>query len=148
MELFLSLFGLVLTVASIIYAFITNREKNKLQSLVKIRLEDMIKSIEAVRGNTKLAHTHIDHIRKFMNGLRRSDELKTMLDRVAWAEADITAAHRMLKRLRQDVASLQNGLFAVQEIPRFQNAPETDVAKNSNLPTVAEKEETQNITNP
>lgn len=115
MELSLALAGLVVTTASFIYAFIANREKSRLQRLIKIKLEDLTRGIDQVRGNTKLAHTHIDEIRRFLNGVRRSNELKAILDRAAWAEADITTAHRMLKRLSYDATSLRDGLFGTQE---------------------------------
>jgi hypothetical protein len=127
MEIFLSIVGLVLTGASLIYAFVANREKSRLQKLIQIKLEDIVQGIEQVRGNTKLAHTHIDEIRRFLNGVRRSNELKTILDRAAWAEADITAAHHMLKRLRYDVTSLRNGLFGIQEVPPPADKDETNI---------------------
>jgi hypothetical protein len=107
----LTIISFLVGVLSLIYAVITNREKAKLEKVVKMRLLNISESIRDVENNAALAHTHIDAIRRFLNDLKHTKGLKNILDRIAWAEADITTAHRMSKRLKCDVDSLQQGLF-------------------------------------
>jgi metal-dependent hydrolase (beta-lactamase superfamily II) len=113
----LTIISFFVGVLSLVYAVITNREKAKLEKVIKMRLLNISESVEDVVNNAALAHTHIDATRQFLNDLERSKGLKTILDRIAWAEADITAAHRMSKRLKRDVDSLQEGLFFKGKIP-------------------------------
>lgn len=145
MELSLSIGGFVLTVASLIYAIITSREKAKLQKLVEVRLENMIESVKDIKDNTELAYRHTNEIRRFLNGVNQSDELKTMLDRATWAQGDITTAHRMLNRLKHDISSLQHTLFDTEIAQHRDDALESvgakDVVKDHALPTVSADKE-------
>jgi hypothetical protein len=118
MSLALTIISLLVGMLSLVYAVITNREKAKLEKIIQSRLLNVAESVEDAKNNTKLAHGHIDEIRRFLNGLKHSKEMNTTLDRVAWAEADITAAHRMLKRLKCDVDSLQEELLVAGKISR------------------------------
>ncbi len=127
----LAIISFLVGVLSLVYAVITNREKAKLEKVIKMRLLNISESVEDVVNNAALAHTHIDATRKFLNDLKRSEGLKTILDRIAWAEADITAAHRMSKRLRRDVNSLQEGLFFKEKIPRHKEHKNTKLVHDS-----------------
>ena len=115
---FLTIVSILVGVISLIYAVITNREKAKLEKVIKMRLLNISESVRDVEDNAASAHTHIDATRRFLNDLEHSKALKTILDRIAWAEADITAAHRMSKRLKRDVDSLQDGLYFEEDLPR------------------------------
>jgi F0F1-type ATP synthase membrane subunit b/b' len=118
MSIALTIIGLLVGVLSLVYAVITNREKAKLEKIIQSRLLHIAESVEDAKDNTKLAHGHIDEVRRFLNGLKHSKEMNSILDRAAWAEADITAAHRMLKRLKCDVCSLQEELLVAGKFPR------------------------------
>lgn len=114
MELLLNLVGLLLGVGSFAYAIVTNRQKallNRqkalLQKYMRIELDDIEKKLVDVTNNAASAHRHIDVVRQFLNTVKRSDALASSLDGAAWAQADVTAAHRMLKNLQNDVASLR-----------------------------------------
>ena len=121
----LTIISLLVGVLSLVYAMIANREKAKLEKVIKMRLLNISESVEDVENNAALAHKHIDATRQFLNNLERSKGLNTILDQIAWAEADITAAHRMSKRLKRDVDSLHEGLFSKEKIPRNKVAKST-----------------------
>lgn len=103
--------SLGLGIVALAYAVITNRQKAELQRLIKSVVADMERELGDIEDNVALAHGHVDGVRKYMSTLVRSEKLKSQLDLIAWAEADVTAAHRMLKNLRKDVASLQTTMF-------------------------------------
>ena len=133
MNLALTIISLLVGALSLVYAVIANREKAKLEKIIQSRLLNITESVEDAKNNTKLAYGHIDEIRRFLNSLKRSKDMNTTLDHVAWAEADITAAHRMLKRLKRDVESLQEGLLVAGKIPRNKDTKNTkliDAPKN------------------
>ena len=123
----LTIISFLVGVLSLVYAVIANREKAKLEKVVKMRLLTISESVEDVEHNASLAHKHIDATRQFLNNLEHSRGLNTILDQIAWAEADVTAAHRMSKRLKRDVDSLHEGLFSRGKAPR------NKVAKNAKL---------------
>lgn len=91
---------------SLVYAIVTNHQKTQLQRIVRSTVADIKRELDDVKENIKLAHGHIDAVRKYMNTLKRSADLQPNLDRIAWAEGDVTAAHRILKNVRKRVASL------------------------------------------
>lgn len=59
-----------------------------------------------VKKNVKLAHLHIDMVRKYLNHLRRTPSLAEPLDSIAFAQADVTAADRILHNVRRRLSSL------------------------------------------
>jgi hypothetical protein len=107
----LTIIGFLVGIVSLVYAVITNREKAKLEKVIKMRLLNIEESVEDLEKNTALAHTNIDTARQSINDLKHSKGMKEILDRIVWAEADITAAHRLSKRLKRDIESLDDGLF-------------------------------------
>jgi hypothetical protein len=129
----LTIISFLVGVLSLVYAVITTREKAKLEQVIKMRLLNISESMEDVENNAALAHTHIDATRQFLNDLERSKGTKTILDRIAWAEADITAAHRISKRLKRDVDSLREGLFSEGKIPRNKEPKNTKLIDAPNI---------------
>lgn len=118
MEHALTIIGLALGVVSLIYAVVTNREKAKLERLFQVELEDVIASIDKVNKNTQLAYSHLDPIRRFLQKLAPSEELAAVLDHMAWLTGDVTAADRLIERMRNDVLALQSGLYDVKFIQK------------------------------
>lgn len=79
--------------------------------MIRTVVADLERGLADVEDNVTLGLEHIDKVREFMNTLRRSEALPPQLDRIAWAEADVTSAHRILKNLRKNLASLRIELF-------------------------------------
>jgi len=109
-ELALAVIGLVIGIISIIYAVKTNRDKAKLEKFTRLRYENFTATIEDAENNADSAYLHIEEVHRFLNGLKRSEELKAILDRAMWAQQDVAAAHRLLKRLKHDVVSLEKSM--------------------------------------
>lgn len=82
MNLALTIISLLVGVLSLVYATITNREKAKLEKVIQARLLNISESVGDAKNNTKLAHGHIDEIRRFLNDLKHSKEMNPTLDRV------------------------------------------------------------------
>jgi len=107
----ITIVSLFVGVLSLVYAVITNREKAKLEAVVENILLNISSNVQDIVDNAALAYIHIDATRRYLNALKHSRETKTILDRTAYALADITATHRMSKRLKTEVDSLREGLF-------------------------------------
>ena len=125
MESALAITGLALGVLSLIYAVVTNREKAKLERLIEVRLQDVVASIDKVNKNTQLAYSHLDPVRRFLQKLAPSDELATVLDQMTWLHGDVTAADRLIERMRNDVTALQSGLYGTKSVHQEQKSPTT-----------------------
>jgi len=111
MNMWFTLGGLAVGIVSLLYAIVVDRQKAHLRRLIRTVVADLERGLADVEDNVTLGLEHIDKVREFMNTLRRSEALPPQLDRVAWAEADVTSAHRILKNLRKNLASLRIELF-------------------------------------
>lgn len=110
MELTLAIVGLVLSVFSIGYAFKTTNDKKKLDKLIASRLDDFRESVKDAQKNSESAYKHTETIRRFLSGLRRTAELKEILDCATWAQQDTASTERILLRLENDIVTFNNGL--------------------------------------
>ena len=126
METWFTVGGLAIGIVSLIYAVAVNREQARLKQLARTAFADLERGLVDVKDNLTLGLGHVDEVRGFMNTLARSDALLPQLDRMAWAESDVTSAHRTLKNLRKNLASLRIELFGrrVGGIPPKETARE------------------------
>lgn len=110
----LAIAGVALGVVAFLFAIVTTNDKARLERLIEAKLWGFCTSLERIRGNPKLAHRHLDELRRFLNRLPHSSELQVPLDQVAWAQGDSVAAVRLLDELREDIDTVRVGLFPRQ----------------------------------
>jgi hypothetical protein len=122
--------GTAVTIASLVYALKTQRDRVKLEQLVKAKLRGIAGSLVAIRKNPALAHKNIDLAMKSLE-LVQPNEMNGIVNYLAWAEGDSAATHRLLELLLLDVLSLQEGLFGTRII-----SP-TDAEGESRMDTAA-----------
>ena len=111
MQMFLTILGVALTIASLVYAFKTNREKAQLERLIKAKLAGIAGNINAIRPSATWADTHLIHINRHAMNLERGADVSAIIDNAQLGARDATAAARMLDNLLNEVLSLQKGLF-------------------------------------
>ncbi|SYZ72228.1 hypothetical protein TRIP_C20343 [Candidatus Zixiibacteriota bacterium] len=127
MEIILAIMGVIIGLFSFLYALKTQREKRKFERLVKSNLAGLAGSIVMIRNNPALAHKNIDYILKHLDVIESTPELNRILNRLAWAQGDSAAAHRLLEVLLNDVLTLQEGLFGTRDIVRPDSHEEGNV---------------------
>jgi len=111
LEIFLNLSGAVIGVVGLVYAVIANRKNAKLEAFVQLGLENLVDDVEEIKKNAKLAYSHLDPIRRFLEDPSPSGKLADVLDHMTWLHGDVTAAERLLSRLIKDIVSLRRGLY-------------------------------------
>jgi len=111
METWFTVGGLAVGIVSLLYAVGTNRQKAQLQRLIRVAVADLERELRDVEDNIKKAHEHVDGVRRYLNTLKRSEELQSPLDLIAFAGMDVTAAHRILKNVRKNVTSFRINSF-------------------------------------
>jgi hypothetical protein len=107
----LTIFGLIVGVVSLGYAYKTNRDKARWEQLLQKSFDRLHASVDNAKANTKLAYDHLDGIRRFVQELAPSPERSAVLDEIAWLHGDVTSAERLLKAARADLDSVRHGLF-------------------------------------
>src|ERR1043165_6822312 len=108
----LSLLSLVIGAFASLYAIKTNRDKARLAFVVETWLLNIASCVQDAEDNARLAHKNIEATRRGLNRLPHAGEMmQSTLDNVAWVEADITAVHRLLKRIRHEMKLFEGGLF-------------------------------------
>jgi len=103
--------GLVLAGYSHYRAVLVDRAKTKLEDIVSIRLSDIGRSVKDAQDNAGLAYDHFDLIRQYVSGQPSTKEQLEVIDHLSWAQADVVATHRMLKRLLSDVCSIYTAMY-------------------------------------
>ena len=116
MDLLLSIIGVVITTASLVYAIKTNREKADRDRLVKEKLAGIAGNIECIRKSPNWADHHFGAINKEALKLERSEVKDEIIGHAHMGARDAVAAHRMLGNLLGDVLALQRGLFGTDNI--------------------------------
>jgi hypothetical protein len=111
MQTVLSILGTALTLASLVYAIKTGREKVRLERLVKAKLAGLAGNINAIRPSAAWADRHLININRHALNLERGPDMSAILDSAQLGARDATAATRMLDNLLNEVLSLQDGLF-------------------------------------
>lgn len=112
----LDIFSAIITVGSLVYAVMTNREKRKLEKLVKSMLAGIAGNIRGIRENPAWADQQFRNIRERALELERNDDVKAILQHAHDGARDVTAAERMLGDLLGEVLWLQKGLFGTELI--------------------------------
>ena len=122
MEIVALIIGIIstgITTASLTYAIKTNRDKNRVENLVKANLAGTAGSIELIRKNPHWADKHFKAISELAQSLSQEDIKRKLIEHAQAGARDVTAAERMLRILRNDILSLQKGMFGTQDIDKF-----------------------------
>ena len=115
MELALAIIGTALGVVSLAHAIKTQRDKERLEKFIQAKLACIAGSLVLVRNNPALAHKNLDYVLNRIEAIRE-DDLKAIVNHLAWAQGDSAAAHRLLGVVLLDVLSVQEGLFGTRVI--------------------------------
>ena len=124
MGLLLAVAGVVVGLASLVFAIKTQQEKAKFERLVNCELAGIAGSILMIRDNPRLAHSNIDYILQRLEDLEGSPNVKEIVNHLAWAQGDSAATHRLLEVLLNNVLGLQEGLFGTRRVSRYDSLPE------------------------
>lgn len=124
------LVGVVIGIASLAFAFKAQHEKRQFEQLLKSTLVGLAGSIVMIRNNPALAHKNIDYILKRVDVLGANPDLNRIINRLAWAQGDSAATHRLLEVLLNDVLSLQEGLFGTRDAKAPNSAGVQDFSRH------------------
>ncbi len=111
----LSIISVAIGFGGFIYAILTNREKKKLENMVKVSLSTTAGNIEKIRESAKWAWQHFQIIRENANRLPGSEEKTKVIQSAQLGTGDSAAAERMLGNLLNQVLGTQEGLFGTTE---------------------------------
>ena len=115
-SLIFTIIGTVATISSLIYAYMTNREKAKREQLIQFELAGIAGNISKIRDNPTWADTQFRNIRDNALDIERNEKINLILKYAHDGSRDVTAAERMLGNLLNQVLSLQYGLFLTEHI--------------------------------
>lgn len=114
MEIVSLIIGIVstaITAAVLTYAIKTNRDRERVESLIKAKLASTAGSVELIRKNPHWADKHFKIISELAQQVVQENVRKMLTARAQADARDVTAAERMLRILRNDILSLQKGMF-------------------------------------
>lgn len=115
LEFVLSVIGVCITTASLLYAVMANRDKARVEKSLKAHLGSTAGNIILIRKNSETAHKHIYNILSLVK--EAQPDTDQIAEYAAWAQSDVTASDRTLEILLADILSLQEGLFGTRDIP-------------------------------
>ena len=112
----LSVLSVCIGVVAIVYAVMVNREKAKLEKLVRSGLRGLAGNICKVRQSTTWANWHFIKIQELVLQCPETEERKGILKETQYGHGDAVASERMLTNLLNEVLITQDGLFNTKEI--------------------------------
>lgn len=121
--------SMILGVASIGYAIKTNREKIRLERLVKGTTASIAGSIERIRRRSHLADSHCRNIVSECGNLPLEDHISNIVSHALGGARDSVATYDGLGHVLNHVFALQEGLFETRlvehpDIRTFSDEPE------------------------
>jgi hypothetical protein len=131
-NLIIGFISAIVSAISLTFAIKTNREKNRLEKLIKCMLANFAGNAEMIRINPHWADKHFRDISTFAQKVTNKAIGKKIIDHAHQGARDVTAAERMLRLLRNNILSLQEGLFNTRDIEKFDipNPDPTFIQKN------------------
>jgi hypothetical protein len=102
--------------AGVLYAILTNRQKAKMENMVRIHLSGIAGNIKAIRKSTGWSWTHFGKIQNIAVNLESSEVRETILKSAQLGTGDSAAADRMLENLLNNVTNIQEGMFGTTEV--------------------------------
>lgn len=110
-----SLFGIV----SLVYAFLTNRDKVRLEKLIQAELRGLAGNIKKIGDNTYAADKHFRTVQVHALKLERIDEVNAILGATQFGARDALAADHMIRNLLNQILTLQEGMFGTRNIEYY-----------------------------
>jgi hypothetical protein len=115
MDTWLSILSICIGVAGMVYAVMTNRERAKLENLVRSELRGLAGNICKIKQSSGWAYWHFNSIQALVLKLPESEEKKEILRLTQLGHGDAAASDRMLTNLLNEVLITQHGLFNTKE---------------------------------
>jgi hypothetical protein len=116
MDTWLSILSIGIGIAGMVYAVMTNREKAKIENLIRSELRGLAGNICKIRQSSAWAFWHFNNIQALVLKLSESEEKKEILKLTQLGHGDAAASDRMLTNLLNEVLITQDGLFNTKEI--------------------------------
>ena len=108
----------VLGAAGLVYAYIANRDKARLERLIKADLRSLIGNIERIKVSARWGHEHIEKVHKKAIGLERNQLVEEILELACRGKADALSAKSMTKNLLREARAIRDGLFPPEDAIR------------------------------
>ncbi len=116
MEYFFDFLGIAIGLSGFLYAVLTNRQKAKMETMVRIHLSGIAGDVKEIRENTKLSWSHFDIVTDNAIKLDSCEFKDNILKSSQLGSGNSAAAHRMLGNLLNYVLNTQEGMFNTTEI--------------------------------
>lgn len=116
MENMVEFISIGIGLVGVLYAILTNRQKTKMENMVRIHLSGIAGNIKAIRKSTEWSWTHFDKIQNIALNLESSEVRETILKSAQLGTGDSAAADRMLENLLNNVMNIQEGMFGTTEV--------------------------------
>jgi hypothetical protein len=112
----ISIFGAIITTASLVYAIKTNREKTKFENLVRDKLAGIAGNVWKAKQSSEWSDKNFTRARDEVQKLPESMEKMKILEHIHNGARDSVASARMLSNLLGEVVSMQKGMFGTETI--------------------------------
>jgi hypothetical protein len=116
MTILLSIVGTLITTASLVYAIKTNKEKQKLERLVRDKLAGIAGNVWYSQQSADMSDKNFTRAREAAYELEETDKKQNVLRHIHNGARDAVAAKRMLSNLLCEVLSMQKGMFGTDTI--------------------------------
>lgn len=112
----ISVISIAIGVIGLLYAYKTNREKERFEKLVRDKLAGIAGNIWYSRESADLSDKNFTRARDAAYALEESDKKQNVLKQIHNGARDAVAAKRMLSNLLGEVLSMQRGMFGTEKI--------------------------------
>lgn len=116
MEILISSLGTAITVVSLFYAIKANREKEKLQSMIKAWAQGIAGNVDNIRRSPAWADEHLKSVSSAAVQLENNEHVEKIIKHAQLGARDAKATERMLSNLLNETLTLQRALFGTSEI--------------------------------
>lgn len=115
-EMLLSVISVMIGVLGIFYAWFSNREKHKLENMIRINLSGMAGDVIKIRQSAQWAWDNFQGVRELASQLPGSDIKEQVINKSQLGTGDAAAVERMLSILLNQVLNAQEGICGTTEV--------------------------------
>jgi len=111
-----TILGFLVGLAGLFIAWMTNREKKRLEKLIHKELCGLAGNIKRIRENPDWADIHFGEIQARALKLERNEDVDGILQHTLLGARDATASVRMMDILLNQVLALQEDMFGTKSM--------------------------------
>jgi len=116
MDYLMNYISITVGIIGAFYAILSNRQKAKMENMVRIHLSGIAGDIQVVRENTGWGWEHLNNIQNYGINIEPNELKEKILKSAQLGGSDVAAANRMLGNLFNRIVNTQEGMFGTNEV--------------------------------